>query len=312
MTASTLPAWTDLSSWLRMPALPDEESPEQFLRGAEAAGVATAIVLIERQPVIDQTTMKAALSSLQSTTVRAIPAVAAVTGGELSDVTSALRTLPTSMPRVLWNNADTPLLTMRVFELAQAHKALVWSQSLDASLSRGASLFEGGVATRMGLPAMPHAAEAIRTAMLIEFARRTPVRLHIDGVSSARGVELIANAQRAGQRVTGAVDIASLLHDEDELLSPHDDRYLPASLPRVVWPTKSDRVALIDAVQAGVLVIASGHRHVPKRERDLEFTRATGGGVQHATCFTRAIEAVGLNIATAALSTSPARILEKL
>jgi dihydroorotase len=184
-----------------------------------------------------------------------------------------VRTLPRELPRVfrLRSAVDDALLLRRVGDLARGLDAVVIVPSHDAALMRGAVAVEGATATRLGLPAVPEASETIGITRIVEVARLTGARFHIAGVFTGAGAALV-EAHKA--LVTASVFASHLLVDEGALLS---HRYDTRLLFRPPLSSSSSRLALLAAVKRGSLCISSGHHLVPKRERDLEMTRATPG-----------------------------------
>jgi dihydroorotase len=78
----------------------------------------------------------------------------------------------------------------------------VASHCEEKSLSRGGSMNEGLVATRLGLIGIPNAAEDVMIARDLLLAELTGARLHVQHVSTRRGVEMIRDARARGVQVT--------------------------------------------------------------------------------------------------------------
>jgi dihydroorotase len=72
----------------------------------------------------------------------------------------------------------------------------------DISLSRGGSMHEGIVATRLGITGIPAAAEEAMIARDLLLAELTGGHLHVQHVSTRYGVELIRSAKARGIHVT--------------------------------------------------------------------------------------------------------------
>lgn len=291
-TAVTPPAigYCDLGASIRFPRAPDEESVKDLVRAARRGGVSTVVVDVSGQPPVDNARFQAACAALQGHDgVRVVPAVCPVQGGGLADVASverpaawATREAPGSSWLVpdevrfvykLPAPVDDAVLLRRVAETARARHALVVAPSVDGALAAGAVAVEGAVATRLGLPALPEAAEVLGIGRILTIAKLTGARFHVAGIFTAAGAALLASS--GNDRVTGSVFASHLLLDETALLARRYDTRL---LRRPPLPTSSSRLALIAAVKEGTLLVSSGHAHVPRRERDLEPVRATPGG----------------------------------
>ena len=72
----------------------------------------------------------------------------------------------------------------------------------DHALSRGGSMNEGVVSTRLGITGIPAAAENVMIARDLQLAELTGGRLHVQHVSTRGGVELIRAAKARGIYVT--------------------------------------------------------------------------------------------------------------
>ncbi len=104
----------------------------------------------------------------------------------------------------------------RALEYAATFDLTVFLTPLDPWLDHGVA-HEGQVATRMGLPGIPAAAETGAIARDIELVRDIGVRVHFGRLSSARSVELVARAQAEGLPVTADVAIHHLHLTEIDL-----------------------------------------------------------------------------------------------
>jgi dihydroorotase len=273
----SLAGMVDLHCQLRLPPRPDEQSERGLAAEAHAGGFRVVVVHVTPS-LTDRIGMTAAQQALRHHGVDGVTLIAAVdgiAGDELADIASAFGAAPPSLPRIvrLAPHRDTVLMR-RVLETARACDALVIAESLDAVLSEGAVAFEGPIATRLGLPAMPDAAEGVGISTLLELARITGARVHIAGISTGRGLQLVEAAQRLSGDISASVHATHLLLDDTALLAHRYDTRLLLHPP---LPRAADRALLTDAVVRGALCISTGHRWVPQRERDLEMDKASPG-----------------------------------
>ncbi len=107
------------------------------------------------------------------------------------------------------------------------------------------------------LAARPDAAEATAIATAVEFARATGCRFHVVHISSARGVEIVRQAQRAGISITAETC--------PQYLTLSDEDYSQIGPMMKVYPPIR-RVADRDAIWRGVLdgtVGSVGSDHAP-------------------------------------------------
>ena len=97
--------------------------------------------------------------------------------------------------------SDAGLMRLAL-EYTLAFGVPVASHCEERSLSRGAVMNEGLVSTRLGLVGMPNAAEDVMIARDLLLAELTGGRLHVQHVSTRRGVEMIRAAKARGVNVT--------------------------------------------------------------------------------------------------------------
>src|SRR6185437_10542296 len=110
----------------------------------------------------------------------------------------------------------------------------------EPSLSEGGAATEGELATRLGLPGIPAAAEAILVGRDIRLAALTGGAVHFAHVSTAEALNLIRQAKNQGITVT--CDTAPPYFDLNETAIGEFRTYAKLSPP---LRTESDRLAVI-------------------------------------------------------------------
>src|SRR5690606_10212877 len=98
----------------------------------------------------------------------------------------------------------------RAFEYAASFGATVFVHAEDHWLANGGCAHEGAIATRMGLPAIPAAAETAAVARDLALVEQTGVRAHFCRLSTARAIQMVARARYDGLPVTADVAIPYL------------------------------------------------------------------------------------------------------
>ena len=159
-------------------------------------------------------------------------------------------------------------------EYGKQFEAVLALHSEDESLVGRGVVNEGVVSTRLGLPGQPDIGESIAVARDLALAEYTGGRVHICHVSTARTVEVIRQAKRAGVAVTAEVTPHHLLLTEDDI-----DNSYPTNL-KVNPPlrTETDRRALLAALQDGTIdCVASDHAPHAPHEKQVEFELAAFG-----------------------------------
>ncbi|GAA4753145.1 dihydroorotase [Flavisolibacter ginsenosidimutans] len=151
----------------------------------------------------------------------------------------------------------------------------------DGSLSAHGLMNEGIASTRLGLPGKPAIAEELMIGRDLELAKYTGSKLHITGVSTAKGINLIKAAKKAGVSVTCSVTPYHLFFSDDDLNDY--DTNLKVSPP---LRTKTDCEALKAALLDGVIDCIASH-HLPQHtdNKIVEFEYAKNGMIGLETCF---------------------------
>jgi dihydroorotase len=172
-------------------------------------------------------------------------------------------------------------------ELAGAAGIPLSEHSDDPVLNAGGSMNEGRVSERLGLPGQPAAAEICAIARNLALCEDTGARLHIAHVSTARGVEMIAEAKGRGVPVTCEVTPSHLFLTEDAVAGDSREPSYDSNA-RINPPlrTEADRQALIRGLNEGVIdVIATDHAPHAIEDKLCEFDIAAPG----ISCFETAL-----------------------
>ncbi len=107
---------------------------------------------------------------------------------------------------IAFSNAGRPfinnLVQRRAMEYAAGEGMLVIIQPRDDDLYANGCAHEGAISTRLGLPAIPEAAETAALAKDIELVAQTGARTHFGQLSCARSVDMIRQAKAHGLPVT--------------------------------------------------------------------------------------------------------------
>lgn len=198
---------------------------------------------------------------------------------------------------------------LRAMQYAATFGHPVWLRPQDAALTGEGVAHDGEIASRLGLPAIPAAAETVAAATAIELARCTGARLHLCRLSTAAAVALVRRARDEGLAVSCDVAVHHL-HLTDADIGYFD------SAARFDPPLRGqrDREALSAAAADGIAAICSDHAPVDEDGKQLPFGEAQAGatGLELLLPLTlKWAEAAGVPLATALarITCDPAAVL---
>jgi dihydroorotase len=177
----------------------------------------------------------------------------------------------------------------------------------DPEMSTDGMVNEGQASLRTGLKANPVISEILRIQRDLSLLSYTDSRLHISGVSSADGLELIRKAKEKNANVTCDVNLMNLLFTENNVLD-FDNRFKVLPCLR----TENDRIALWNGLKDGTIdAIASDHRPSDQEDKEVVFDHASIGSIQLQTVFSSLHRASNFerNSVLNALTYGPRKIL---
>jgi dihydroorotase len=307
------PGLVDLSVRLREPGHEHEGMLESELAAAVAGGVTSLVCPPDTDPVLDEPglveMLKFRAEKLHQS--RVFP-LGALTRGLRGTALTPMVQL-TEAGCVGFSQAEVPLEDTQVLQRALQYAAsfgfTVWLRPQDMHLGKGVAA-SGALATRLGLPGVPVAAETIALHTIFELVRATGARVHLCRISSAAGLALVARAKAEGLNVSCDVSINSL-HLTDTDIGYFDSRM------RLDPPLRQQRDR--DALRQGLLdgtvdALVSDHSPVDEDAKTLPFAEAEPGAtglelLLGLACKWGEDSGAGLVRALAVLTSEPARVL---
>ncbi len=308
------PGLIDLQARLREPGEEHKATLQTELNAAVSAGVTSVCVPPDTNPVIDTPAMVHMVRQrgrrIQRARVYPLGALTVgLDGNRLTDM-AALKdagcTAVSNGDRII----DNTLVIRRAMQYASTFNLTVFLTPLDHWLKGNGCVHEGEVSTRLGLPAVPEAAEVVALARDLALIETTGVCAHITQISCARSVEKIKEAKQRGLNVTAAVS-AHHLHLSEQNIGEFDTRY------HVMPPLRSvtDRDALREGIATGVIdAICSDHQPHGFDAKLAPFSESASGiaGIETLLPLTLKLVQEGvISLADAIdrVTTGPARIL---
>jgi dihydroorotase len=308
------PGLVDMRVQLREPGAEHMESIESGGQAATAGGVTTMVALPNTEPPVDDVSVVEFLARrAREVRLAKIHTYAAATKGLAGRHLTEMGLLSangavgfTDGTRAI---ADA-LVMRRVLSYACTFDLLVVQHPEEPSLAGAGEVNEGEIATRLGLAAIPPAAEVIMIERDLRLVEITGARYHVAHLSTAAGVEAIRRAKAQALPVT--CDTAPPYFALNENAIGDYRTFAKLSPPlRSEW----DRRAVVDGLADGTIdAIASDHAPWDQDSKRLPFSSAAYGIVGLETLLPLSLELyhnrhLSLLDVIARLTINPAQIL---
>lgn len=278
-----VPGFIDLHTHLREPGFEQKGTIATETLAALRGGFTTICAMPNTNPAPDGAEV---LRSLQErierdARVRVLP-IGCITRGRAGKELAELSELHAGGCIAL-SDDGSPVANARLMrsamELAAAMDMPISEHCDDPDLSHGGSMNEGRISERLGLPGQPAAAETSAIARNIALCEATGVRLHIAHVTTARGLDLVADARRRGLPITCEVTPSHLFLTEQAVFGVADEpAYNTDAKINPPLRTEADRLALLAGVNSGVIdAIATDHAPHAIEDKLCEFDDAAFG-----------------------------------
>lgn len=306
------PGLVDLCARMREPG--SEGALRGEMHAALAGGVTGVVCPPDTDPPLDEPGLVRMLRqrSREAAGARLYP-LGALTAGLAGQTLAEMHTLAQvgcvafCQTGALPANLGTLLQALRY---ARTFDLAVWLRPVDASLAGDGVAGDGALATRLGLPPIPVAAETVALHAIFELQRTTGTRVHVCRLSSAAGVELVRAAKREGLPVSADVSVQHL-HLIDRNIGYYDTNC------RLDPPLRAehDRAAIRAGLADGTIdAVCSDHAPVALEDKLLPFGEAQAGASALETLLPLMLgwaqaDGIALPAALAAVTAAPARIL---
>ena len=203
------PGFIDLHSHLREPGFEYKETIATGTQAAARGGFTTVCCMPNTEPPIDNAAVVDFIRRKADVdgAVRVLP-IGCVTKGRKGKELAEMEELAAAGVVAFSDDGDPvydPMLMRLALSYSRDLDLPISNHCQDFSLSRDGVMAEGWVATRLGLPGIPAAAEEAMIARDIALADLTRGRLHVAHLSTAGSVSLVRRALEQGIAVTAEV-----------------------------------------------------------------------------------------------------------
>lgn len=304
------PGLVDLHAHFREPGLEWKEDIRTGSRAAAAGGYTAVVVMPNTDPATDSghvaryVTTRGAEVGL----VDVIPA-GAITKGRAGSELAHLDELWAAGVRVFSDDGDVvddAGLLRQAMDYLATRGGVISQHAVDAGLSRGGSMHEGSVSSLLGMYGIPAAADDVIIARDLRLVEVTGSAYHIQHLSTATAVDMIAAAKANGLPVTAEVTPHHLAFDH-HAAGDTDPAYKMMPPLR----TTEDRDALRRGLQDGTIdIVGTDHAPHAGHEDEVPWEQAPNGviGLEWAAAVVNTFVGLDQTDFFDRLSIAPARI----
>lgn len=272
-----MPGLIDTHVHLRDPGQEESEDLESGSKAAIAGGFTTVVAMPNTFPVVDNVPIVRYIKDKSARLGYAdvLPTAAITKGQEGQEITEIGFLRDAGVIAFTEDGksvADSGILR-KAMTYSKPYDVLFMSHCEDKDLKGAGCMNAGALATEMGLGGIANEVEDIIIMRDIMLAKMTGVRLHIQHLSTASGLELVREAKAKGLPVTCEVTPHHLFLTEDAVRGYNTDAKVAPPLR-----TAADNEALINGLKDGTITcIGTDHAPHSSDKKDVEFERAANG-----------------------------------
>ena len=255
-----MPGLVDLACYLRDPGADHKASIKSETIAAASAGITSLCFLPEPKVSVNSAANVNLINEINNRTSKAhIHVIGNLTqdlkGTALSNMGALKKASCVGVSNGLQPIKDLHTLYMAM-QYAATYDLTVFIHPLDHSLAQKGCVHQGNVATRVGLPGIPTAAETAALSQALSLVAATQAKTHFCRLSSAESVKLIEYGKNQGLPITADVAAHQLFLSEMDI---KDFNPLCHTMPPL--RTIRDKEALRQGLADGIIdAICSDHQ----------------------------------------------------
>ncbi len=273
------PGFVDIHSHLREPGYEAAEDIETGTVAAAAGGFVAVCAMPNTNPPVDTATAVAAIRSEgESRGIVPVFPVGAMTRERAGETVAELWSMAQAGAVAFSDDGSCiqdAAVMRRVMEyVADIGRPLLLHEE-DTDLAGEGVAHEGDVALRCGLAGIPETAETVPLLRDLELAALTGCRIHVQHVSTARGVGAIRAARSRGVAVSCEVTPHHLRFTHEAIAGFDTNAKINPPLR-----TDDDCVGLVEAlVDGSIVAVATDHAPHPQEQKEKGFASAPFGTI---------------------------------
>lgn len=297
----------DLSVNFGEPGSEDVECIDSGSRAALRGGFTAVLNGSDIFPVLDSAPVLAEAERLFTKSVCEMRPSATITVGAKGLALAPLREL--SAKGVRWFSDRGSIENKNLLRKAMEYSlsgSVVAVRPQSGSLNGNGAMHEGKWSAILGLPGEPSISETSEVAAIIDLAKVTGARVHLDRISTSESVQLLREAKRNGIEITSSVTIQHLMFTDSDCVA-----YDPMYRADPPYRSDEDREALIGGVKDRTIdVVVSDHRPATAEAKELPFDQSVKGvaGIEATAALLMGSCNLELEVVLDALSWRPAKI----
>lgn len=201
------PGLIDPHVHLREPGHEHKETIATGTRAAIAGGFTSVCCMPNTSPALDSPeSMRFVYDRAAHAGMCRVFPVAAATKGRKGEELAEIQLLASSGAVAFSDDGDCVAsagMMGRIFTHVASTGRAFMQHCQDPTMTRGAAMHAGAIASRLGLGGWPREAEEIIVERDVRLARKSKARYHVQHISSAETIDIIRRARATGVEVTG-------------------------------------------------------------------------------------------------------------